>query len=318
MRRRFAGGEQLFLGGFIHHDRAIAEQWRVSLDLRVDRWQDTDGHLREVVLSDGAVVTREIYPGKSGTEFSPRAGLVWKFSPGWKVRGAAYQAFRVPTLNEYYRPFRVGTVNTLANASLREEILTGGEAGVDFTCGNLKVEATGFLNRLENAVGNITLNTAPSLTTRQRQNIDEVRIHGAELAADWNPRTTLGVRVSYLWSESDVIEAPMQPALVGKRLAQTPEHKITGSVSWRPSHEWDARISARYVSEQFDDDENQLPLREAISVDLRVQRRLGTAWVVFVSVDNLFAENVETSRSPAGLFTYDSPRWMRGGVRLLL
>ncbi|MGC4072053.1 MAG: TonB-dependent receptor [Nibricoccus sp.] len=315
-RRRFAGGEQLFAGAFVHHDRKIAERWRASVDVRADFWENADGHLREVMRAGGAVVTDEKFATQTGTELSPRAGLVWKASDVWWVRGAVYRAFRVPTLNEYYRPFRVGTVNTLANAALRRETLTGGEAGVEFSRGNFTFSATGFLNELEDAVGNVTLSTTPALTTRQRQNLDEVRIHGAELAANWAFSAVLEFRVSYLWSESEVTEARAQPSLVGKRLAQTPKHKVTASVGWKAPGNAELRISGRYVSEQFDDDENLLPLREATVVDLQVQRTFGTGVVVFVSLENVVDEEVETSRSTTGLVTYDTPRWVRGGVRV--
>ena len=48
----------------------------------------------------------------SGTEFNPSLGLAWSATPALTLRAAAYQAFRLPTLNEYYRPFRVGDIVT--------------------------------------------------------------------------------------------------------------------------------------------------------------------------------------------------------------
>jgi hypothetical protein len=33
-------------------------------------------------------------------------------------------------------------------------------------------------------------------------------------------------------------------------------------------------------------------------------------------VENVFDAEVETSRSAAGLVSYDGPRWVRGGVRV--
>lgn len=319
-RRRFAGGEQLFAGAFVHHDRRIAEQWRASLDVRVDRWENTDGHLRELTLANGAVVTDERYATQTGTELSPRAGLVWRASEAWRVRGAAYQAFRVPTLNEYYRPFRVGTVNTLANAALRRETLTGGEAGVEFSRGAWRLEATGFWSELEDAVGNVTLTATPTLTTRQRQNIDRVRVKGAEMSAGWQVGESLELRASYLWSDAEVAEAQAQASLVGKRLAQAPEHKAAVSVMWTAPQRVELRAGVKYTSEQFEDDENLLPLREAATVDLQVQRRFelrtGGLRTVFAAVENLFDEDVVTSRSATGLLTYDAPRWVRGGVRV--
>jgi outer membrane receptor protein involved in Fe transport len=322
-RRRFAGGEQTFAGVFVHHDRALGEKWRASVDVRADRWENADGHLREVTRASGAVVTDETHATQTGTELSPRGGLVWTASDAWRVRGAVYRAFRVPTLNEYYRPFRVGMVNTLANAALRRETLTGGEVGAEFTRGAVTLEATGFWNELEDAVGNVTLSASPGATTRQRQNLDTVWVRGAELSAGWRVGDTVVLRASYLWSDSEVTEAQAQASLVGKRLAQAPEHKATASVTWRAPGGVELRGAGRYTGEQFEDDENGLVLREAVVADVSVEKTwalrgggAGARLTVFAACENVFDVEVETSRSAAGLGTYDAPRWVRGGVRV--
>jgi iron complex outermembrane receptor protein len=231
------------------------------------------------------------------------------------VRGAAYRAFRVPTLNEYYRPFRVGTVNTLANPGLKKETLTGGELGTEITRGAVSFKATGFFNELEDAVGNVTLSSAPGAITRQRQNLDTVRVRGVELSGEWRVAPRLETRLSYQWSEAEVTAARAQPSLVGRTLAQAPEHKATASLNWDAPWQMRVRALARYTSEQFDDDENQLVLREATTADMQVERPFGVHVVVFAAVENIFDERVVTSRSVAGLLTYDAPRWARGGVR---
>jgi outer membrane receptor protein involved in Fe transport len=314
-RRRFAGGEQLFAGIFAHHDRKLAQTLSASLDVRLDHWANRDGHLREVDRASGATVTESLFEDRDGGQFSPRAGLVWQPTKAWRLRTAAYRAFRVPTLNEYYRPFRVGTVNTLANATLAVETLTGAELGGEFSAGPVRLEATGFVNELRDAVGNVTLSSTPSAITRQRQNLDEVRVSGVELSARWQALTVLELRASYLWNDTEVTAARAQPTLVGKRLAQVPVHKFTASALWNAPGGFRVSALLRGTSQQFDDDENRLSLRAATTVDFQVERALGERASGFVAVENAFNERVVTSRSTAGLFTYDAPRWVRGGVR---
>jgi outer membrane receptor protein involved in Fe transport len=314
-RRRFAGGEQLFAGVFAHHDRRLGEQWRASLDVRLDHWQNDDGHLREVDRATSAVVTNNVFADRRGGQFSPRAGLVWQPSKQWRLRTAAYRAFRVPTLNEYYRPFRVGTANTLANAALDVETLTGAELGGEFSAGPVRLEATGFISELRDAVGNVTLSSTPSLITRQRQNLDEVRVRGLELGARWQAHRVLELRANYLWSEAEVTAARAQPSLVGKRLAQVPVHKFTLGATWAAPGGVNVRTLLRGTSQQYEDDENRLSLRAATTVDFQVERALGRRALVFAAVENVFNEKVVTSRSTVGLLTYDAPRWVRGGVR---
>jgi outer membrane receptor for ferrienterochelin and colicin len=217
-------------------------------------------------------------------------------------------------------------VNTLANAGLRRETLTGGEVGAEFSRGVWRVEATGFVNELKDAVGNVTLSTTPGLTTRQRQNLDTVRVRGAEISAGWRVGEALELRVGYLWSEAEVTEARAQASLVGKRLAQAPEHKVVAAVDWRAPGDVEVRVAGRWVGEQFEDDENVLVLREAVTADVRVVKtwrvrarsevNAGAELAVFLACENVFDAEVETGRSAAGVVSYDAPRWVRGGVRV--
>ena len=73
------------------------------------------------------------YADRDGTAFSPSLGLVWKPDAAWRLRANTQQAFRRPTLNELYRPFRQGANVTEANPALRTESVTTAEIGVEWT-----------------------------------------------------------------------------------------------------------------------------------------------------------------------------------------
>ena len=79
----------------------------------------------------------------------------------WRLRAAAQQSFRRPTLNELYRPFRAGNVVTEANPNLRTERATSAEIGADYTHGILGFTTAAFWNELHDAVGNVTLARGP-------------------------------------------------------------------------------------------------------------------------------------------------------------
>ena len=132
-RQRIAGGEQTFAGLFALHERPLVPLLlRATFGARLDTWRETDGHRRETDRNTGAVLRDDHYAGRDGTEFSPSAGLVWTPSKEWRVRASAQRAFRVPTLNELYRPFRQGTTVVETNSDLRTERVTSGELGVEW------------------------------------------------------------------------------------------------------------------------------------------------------------------------------------------
>jgi outer membrane receptor protein involved in Fe transport len=323
---RYAGGQQYFNGFFIRHERMLAAGWRGSLGVRADYWSNYDGHRREYSLLTGVPTRLDSYAAKNGTELNPSAGLVWRPASWIRARAAAYRAFRLPTLNEYYRPFRVGNNITEANPNLAVETLDGGEAGLDLGDPRAGVTVTGFVNELHNAVGNVTVAQGPGNIPGfgvvpagglaiQRQNLSVVRVQGLEASAHWLPIPKLRLEVSYLLDDAKVAAA-VQSSSVGKQLPEVPRHNLVFSVDWRAPGDLHVNGRLRWVSSQFDDDQNTLKLASATTVDLAVSRRFGRTWELFLSVENLLNAQVETGLgSVTGPLNVGPPRFTHGGVR---
>ena len=314
-RRRFAGGEQTFAGVFGSHDRTLFGPVRGSLALRVDHWTQRDGHRREVNLTTGAPTRDDRFADQDGVAVSPRIGLTAPLAPGWRVRAAGYQAFRVPTLNEYHRPFRVGSVNTEANPALRDETVSGGEAGLDFDRGPWQVSLTGFSNALHDAVANVTLSRTPTLVSRQRRNLESIRVRGLEAGVRWSPTARVSASVDVLLNDARVQAASEQPSLVGTRLAQTPRRVITAGFTWNAPGSVTLDLRARHSGAQYEDDENRLTLAAVTTFDAQLTRRLTASLDGFLAAENLTDLAVETGRSTEGVVTLDSPRRLRVGLR---
>ena len=328
-RRRHAGGEQAFAGVFVHHDRALAPDWRGSFDARVDGWRSSHGHRREWEHASGATLRDQRFADRDGAEFSPTLGLIWQAHDQVRVRTAAYRAFRVPTLNELYRPFRVGNVITEANAQLETESLTGVEASVDLGDSRRSLTVTGFSNELEDAVANVTLGAGPGIVPgvgfvpaggvgRQRQNLERVRVRGLEVRGRWSPTSGVQLRLDYLLSDARVSRSrPPAADLAGKRLAQVPRHTLVLGAAWQPVRHLRLMTQVRHLSEAFEDDANTLTLAPATVVDLRIAHALGAAAdrEVFLSVENLFDETVEAGRDADGRVDLGAPRFVHGGLR---
>ncbi len=312
---RFAGGAQDFAGLFVHQDRALLPGLRLSGDLRLDEWENRAGHDREYRLADGAPTLLAVYPKHSGAEASPNLGLVWQPAKAWRWRVAAYRGFRLPTLNEYYRPFRVGTVTTQANPNLVVEDLYGAETGVAFEQGSFQFQATAFADELYHAVGTVVIAQTAAATTVQRQNLDAVRTRGAELSARWSPATDVHIRLGYLYDESIVAKAAAEPKVQGLRLPEVPRGTVTAAVEGDGPFALKGEARLRWVSLQFDDDANTLRLDPATLVDFELSRPIGRRLTVYAALENAFNARVEASLSTAGLFTYDAPRLLRAGIR---
>ena len=242
------------------------------------------------------------------TSFNPRAGLLFRADPAVTVRGSLYRGFRAPTLNELYRPFRTGNILTQANPELVEEHLWGFEGGVDVhPSPALLIRLNGFWNTLEDPVSNVTVSVSPELILRQRQNLGSGTIKGVEAEAVRWLTSRWALRASYLYSQAVVDET-------GRLFPQV--HRHQGLVGLEYLGPIQFRVEGRFLSRQYEDDLNQLPLAGYGVLDLQVRKPLAEQLELFVSVENLFDRQYAVGRLP--IERLGTPRLIHGGVRLRL
>lgn len=264
-----AGGTQNHLAAYVEDLFAVTPALSITAGLRADRWRET--------------------------EISPRLSVQWRANASLALSGSAYHAFRAPTLNELHRGFRVGNVNTLPNADLRSEKLTGYELGARFR----NVRLTLFSMHVDDTIANVTIAQTPSLITRQRRNLGETRSRGAELDGGWRWRDWRA-SASWLFVDARVVG--------GRRIPQVPRHQATAQLLWRR-----LGAQARWSAMQFDDDLNQLALAPYFVADVFAAHPLGRGLEVHAAVENVFDREVEVSATP--VVSLGQPRAFRVGLR---
>lgn len=326
-RMRRAGGISDILGGFVEASWQAAPALLLTGGGRIDHWRLTDGRLRETVLATGAVLASSDFANRSGWEGTGRLGFAWDAASLLTVRGAGYLGWRLPTLNELYRPFRVGADATAANPALAPERLQGIEAGVDYEIFTLQLGATVFWNRLDNAIANVTLARGPGTfpgvgfvsgagSFNQRQNLAAVEARGIELEA----RVDIGdfdLAAAYSYVDSKVRAGQGQAAIDGLRPAQVPSHFATGSLGWFPGgSETGINLTGRYVGAQFEDDLGLLALDDALVLDARLAARISRNLLLELRGENLFDTTVQAAISGAGTVERGAPRTIWLGVKL--
>ncbi len=308
---RAAGGEQRFAGAFVQDAWRISRALELAAALRLDAWRNRAG--ARALAFAGGERTEVRFPARSEVQLDPRLGALARLTGALAVRASIYRAFRAPTLNELYRPFQVGSVLTAANEALRPETLWGAEAGAQVVTGGVAARATAFWNRLDGAIANVTLpEPLPDGATRQRRNLGAARVAGLELDASWRPAAAWYAAVAHTFIDADVIAAPAQPALVGKRLPQDPRHRTTAQLAFDDARLATVTAQVRYLGPQFEDDLNTLPIGAVVLVDARAARRLGRGVELFASVQNLFDRRYVVGR--AGVDTVGAPRTLELGL----
>ncbi|MET0547063.1 MAG: TonB-dependent receptor [Caulobacterales bacterium] len=320
VNRRKAGGNNQTAGAFIEYSVQPIAQLTLTATGRLDYWRIADGELREANIATGAPVRDVVGANRDDWEALGRIGASYALTETLSLRAAAYQSYRLPTLNELYRPFRAGADATAANLDLTPEKLHGAEIGAESKMGELTLGATIFWNRLEDAIANVSIGKLPgdicpgvgvvAGACRQRQNLSAIESVGVELDASyvWNDWRVLG---AYAFADSEVRGS----ALHGLRPAQTPKHQGSVTVEWKSAQGLRAALTGRYLAGQFEDDLNVRRLDSAATLDAFVAVPLKSGLSLELRGENITDTRVEAAVSGLGVIERATPRTLWAALR---
>ncbi len=318
-RRREAGGEQTTSGVFGAAAYQVDTATRMDFSGRLDAWQLDDGKRIETSLTDGSSLRNDIQDDRSDIEPSASIQLNRSLRSDLRSWLSAGTAFRLPTLNELHRPFRVRSDIVEANPDLDPERFYSIEAGIEWSPGsNMTVSGSVFQHWISDAIANVPITDAgeitdlfgvlpPDGTGSQRQNVDQAQVFGIEGKVEWLPAESVTLGLNGLWSQTDFAESNRQPLLDGKPFPQAPELRLFASGEWRATGQLTAFAGCEYGSSQYDDSLATRSIPEYTSV--RVGLSLELASVLYqVRIENLFDEEIQTGLSSDGIRSLASPR----------
>jgi outer membrane receptor protein involved in Fe transport len=309
-RRREAGGEQWLAGVFVGSAWRMSERDRFNINARADQWMIDEGRRIETSLASGALLREERYEDRDGVESSVSLEWIHQMSRDVESRVALGSGFRLPTLNELYRPFRVRDDIVEANADLDPERFLNAEAGLDWRANDeWKFGAAVFHHWISDAVANVpvTPRSPSGGTISLRDNVDEARVAGLEGSAEWLPHESVTLAVRGLWSKTEFASSPDQPLLEGKPFPQSPDLRIIADAKWRALDDVTLFGGVEYGASQFDDALATRVIPDYTSVRVGVMRKIGDA-TLQVRIENLFDEEIVTGLSSNRLRTLAAPR----------
>jgi outer membrane receptor protein involved in Fe transport len=312
-----AGGRQRNIGVFGEDLIQVTPRWLLTPVARVDHWTNFDAFSSTQSFPAGPIV-RTPLAERSETFFSPRLGMLYRLTAHVSLTGSAYRSFRAPTLNELYRSFRLGNIETHANDQLLAERLTGGEGGVIVTGFHqrLMVRSNFFWAEITRPIANVTLSTTPMLVTRQRENLGRTRSRGVEAEAEAHISGALTLSGGFQYADATVVNFPGNAALVGLDIPQVPRHVVTVQTRYFKPRWVTLGVQGRFVGVQYDDDLKRLPLRRFFTMDAMASHPLTPALDAFIAADNLLNQRYDIARTP--VLSVAPPILVRAGVRLNL
>ena len=307
------GGTQEALGAFLEGIWQITPKWSITLAGREDLWSNYDASSIRIPVHGKP--TDINYPDRGQNAFNPRVSLSYRVNDRVVLYASGYRSFRAPTLNELYRAFRVGNVQTLANAYLRAERFSGGEAGLRTSMLNNRVSIHGsmFGGVVTDPVTNVTIATTPTLITRMRQNLGRTQSIGVEAGTDIRFTNRITLAAGYQFMDTTVASSPSNPALVGNNIPLVPQNIFTFQGTWAAPKQFTVAIQGRAESNEFDDDQNLLPLGSMFVLSATVTKSLPKGFDVFFQGENLTNTDYNIGRTP--VVTLGQPILARVGFR---
>lgn len=305
-----SGGREKSFGVYFQDIFTINKKLTVTGAIRYDRWNNYRA-LNTVRSAVTGVSNVSVYPDRSEDAISPSLSFLFKINEKLSIYGSASGNFRSPTLNELYRGFRVGNVQTNANENLLAERSKNFESGVGYLFGRLKLRAAAFYTEVDRSIGNVTISTSPSLIIRQRQNAGRTISKGFESDAEWYFRT-FSLNTGYQFVIAKVADFDSNPSLVGKAIPQVARHQFTLQATYR-LNSWTFSTQIKAASSQFDDDLNLFRLEPYFQTDFFVAKRLKEKLLVFAAVENIFNSRHSIGLTP--LRTVSLPTSARIGIR---
>jgi len=315
---RLAGGESALIGAYAQ-GTWLSGPWSMTGAARLDRWRSSDGHRREISLATGAASLDLKTPDQGATVASGRAGVGYALNSALSLRAAVYAGFRPPSLNELYRPFRVGNDVTDANAALRPEQLDGAEFGVHVAKKRLTVDGDLFVNVLRDPITNVTLGHGPGTfgevgfvpaggAWRQRRNLGRIDAVGLETRGRYAISARLALTWSATFTDARVEKAYAYPALDGLRPAEAPPYDVALGIEEQVER---VRLDADWVFEgrTFDDDLNTLPLKPSQKLTLAARCPLADHIDLSLRLDNALNSAIPISHAADGTIGFDNRRY---------
>ena len=320
VRRRQAGGEQSLTGTFAAAGYEASHDTRIDASVRLDAWELEDGRRIEKSLTNGSTLRKNLQPDRDGIEPSFALAVSHDLTNELVLGLSAGTSFRLPTLNELHRPFRVRNDITEANPALDPERFYSIEGTADWQAADcLKFDASLFHHWIRDAIANVPITDPaqiaaifgtlpPGGSGSQRQNVDEARVLGLQAGAEWQPRQEVTLRLDGIWSDTEFSESTKQPLLDGKPFPQAPDLRLIAAADWHATDTLTFSAGYEYGADQYDDALAQRRIPSYTSA------RIGATWqateqvMLHARIDNLFDEEIATGLSSDGIRTIAAPR----------
>jgi len=219
---------------------------------------------------------------------SPAAGA--SLQVGSNVLFASYsRGFRAPTLDDLTRSGWTRIGPKLANPELGPETIQGVDVGIRGSLAGVRYEAVGYVSRGNDFLSYVDTGEeifGGRYTLKQRKNIAEVSLVGAEYSLAATLPFSLELRLAATIRHSEIVSEPSNPELEGRKLEMSPEECGRADLTWRGPVDltvtWEGLGEQYYVNGSED-----VKIAGYGQFHMRASRRLGSGLELSLDGQNL-------------------------------
>jgi iron complex outermembrane receptor protein len=296
---------------------ALTDRWLLTLGVRYEDWQASDGFQFVSGLAPQA------YPPRSVRKWSPKASLSFRPDAAWRVRLSAGRGVRFPTVAELFLGTATSTQITRNDPNLAPEVSDAVDLSVEYQAAFGRVRLSLFQDDIQDTIWNqVNVFVFPSVNTVQ--NVDRVRTRGVETAfsIDRVAIETLAIEGSIAYASSRILQNDNHPDYVGNRWPRVPDWRGNLHAVWRPSPSWLASLGLRYSGKTFgrleNDDSNGDTyggISHVRSWDGRVAYTTANGTELAIGIDNITDDRSYQSHPYPARTGFAEVRWSLGGAR---
>ena len=336
----YAQGQQNFYGllGQLKSN-ATAIPLETTLGARVDSWNSQTPTYYNANASSSA--TYQAVPNKSKTQLSPSLGLLYKATERLDFRGAAYQAFHAPSMNNTLRSYGNSVSGySLANPNLTPETMTGYELGTDYRWRGGFAQLTAFNNYITNAITSYKITSANAAfanglcsasgitgcvsnvsgsgytNVSYYTNQQNLLSRGLELQYHHDVNAQWAIDGGYTYTRTVLTwSATSDP--INTQVGGAPRNMANAGITYYPVPQASISTTVRYVGNSWMST-GSLPVPAYAIVGLKANYQLTQQASVFASVVNLFNRQYVTFNiaSQASAYQAGMPQAITVGARL--
>jgi outer membrane receptor protein involved in Fe transport len=269
-------------------------------------------------------------PNQSTTRFNPRVSVRYALTNTVALRGAYYQAFRAPTLDNLYRGFASDGGIYYPNSQLKPETLNGGEVGIDYVAAGVRTQVTFYRTQINNLITTATLADeqlpAGFFYGGRLINAAAARAQGVEAEIDWKIAAGWSTTLGYTFADSVYTSNPTDPASVGQQLQDVPRNTTSAALTYESQQHWRVSTDARWISKtQWANAEHtdpgfpyQASADAHLVLDLAGGYQLTSRSQVYLQIQNLLDRHYIVNPGPYNPPQFGTPFEVFAGVRLTL